>query len=80
MPKRRTRTAQTRRVERPATTLMPLIALVWMFTGMLVGYFGARVVTPENAHPTHWAITALVALLSYGVGMLWYYVRGDITL
>ncbi len=73
------RAVQVRRVER-TSTLMPLIALVLMFTGIFVGYFGARVVAPENAHPTHWAITALVALLGYGVGMLWYHVRGDITL
>lgn len=79
MAKRKHRVVRAEPVARSAT-LMPLTALLLMFTGVFVGYFGARIVTPEDAHPIHWGITALVALLGYLIGMLWYHVRGDMTL
>lgn len=61
--------------QKTASFGIPLSAATFALLGFIAAYVGARAVT--DVHPVHWTAAFIGAIVGYGVGYLWYRVRGD---
>jgi hypothetical protein len=60
------------------TDRLPLVAAVGVGLGFLGAYVGAEAALNGSVHPLHWLVALVGGLLGYGIGMVWYWQRGDI--
>jgi len=57
---------------------LPFVVFVGVFGLGLLGYVFSQVVTAAEAHPSHWLVALVGAILGGILGWLWYRWRGDI--
>jgi hypothetical protein len=57
---------------------IPFVVFVGIFGLGLLGYVFSQVVTAAEAHPSHWLVALVGAILGGILGWLWYRWRGDI--
>ncbi len=60
------------------TDRLPLVAVMGVGMGFLGAYVGAETILNNSVHPLHWLVALVGGVLGYGMGMAWYWQRGDI--
>ncbi len=68
----------TSTTSKPAGSGIPLVVLVGLIGLGLVGYVLSQAFLPPEAHPSHWLVAVLSAIVGGVLGWLWYHWRGDI--
>ncbi len=63
---------------RPTGRGIPLVVLVGLIGLGLVGYVLSQAFLPPEAHPSHWLVALISAIVGGVLGWLWYRWRGDI--
>jgi hypothetical protein len=71
-------TRRTTKRTKGRTDRLPLVAAMGAGLGFMGAYIGAETMLSRGAHPLHWLAAFAGALLGYGIGMVWYWQRGDI--
>jgi uncharacterized membrane protein YfcA len=71
-------TRRSARHTKKRTDRLPLVAAMGVGLGFMGAYIGAESVLNSSVHPLHWLVAIAVGLLGYGMGMVWYWQRGDI--
>ncbi len=67
-----------KRRKKPATEGIPLITLIFMMSGFLLGYLLGEILLSFQPHPMHWLGGAAGMALGYAVGQIVYRRHGDV--
>ncbi len=63
---------------RPTGRGIPWVVLVGLIGLGLIGYVLSQMFLPVEAHPSHWLVALISAIVGGVLGWLWYRWRGDI--
>ncbi len=63
---------------KPSGGGVPFVVFVGFLGLGLVGYVLSQAFLPVEAHPSHWLVAVLSAIVGGVLGWLWYRWRGDI--